>query len=60
MRERQGMIYASSSEDKISHMAGPGDVDAGRAWRTVRRPSDMVRDIYTLKRAFISSLDVSE
>ena len=23
-------------------MAGPGDVDAGRAWRTVRRPSDMV------------------
>lgn len=35
------MIYASSSEDKISHMPGPGDVDAGKAWRAVRRPSDM-------------------
>jgi len=23
-------------------MAGAGDVDAGRAWRMVRRPSDMV------------------
>lgn len=23
-------------------MAGPGDVNAGKAWRTVRRPSDMV------------------
>ncbi|KAJ7287283.1 hypothetical protein C8J57DRAFT_1283412 [Mycena rebaudengoi] len=36
------MIYASSSDpDRISHMAGAGDVDAGKAWRTVRRPSDM-------------------
>ncbi|KDR75165.1 hypothetical protein GALMADRAFT_69760 [Galerina marginata CBS 339.88] len=41
VREREGTIYASSSEEKISHMAGPGDVDSGRAWRTVRRPSDM-------------------
>ncbi|KAF8160762.1 hypothetical protein B0H34DRAFT_697981 [Crassisporium funariophilum] len=41
VRERETTIYASSSEEKISHMAGPGDVDAGRAWRTVRRPSDM-------------------
>ncbi|TFK44352.1 hypothetical protein BDQ12DRAFT_672830 [Crucibulum laeve] len=40
VKEREQMIYASSSE-KISHMAGPGDVDAGKAWRTVRRPSDM-------------------
>lgn len=23
-------------------MAGPGDVNPGKAWRTVRRPSDMV------------------
>ena len=23
-------------------MNGPGDVDAGKAWRAVRRPSDMV------------------
>ncbi|KAF5384479.1 hypothetical protein D9757_006459 [Collybiopsis confluens] len=38
IREREGLIYASS---EVSHMAGPGDVNAGRAWRTVRRPSDM-------------------
>ncbi|GLB37394.1 putative pleckstrin homology domain [Lyophyllum shimeji] len=42
VREREGTIYASSSDlDVISHMAGPGDVDAGKAWRAVRRPSDM-------------------
>ncbi|KAJ7594637.1 hypothetical protein C8J56DRAFT_444291 [Mycena floridula] len=40
IREREGTIFASSSGE-ISHMAGPGDVNAGRAWRTVRRPSDM-------------------
>ncbi|KAF8904433.1 hypothetical protein CPB84DRAFT_1745841 [Gymnopilus junonius] len=41
VREREGTIYASSSDEKVSHMAGPGDMDAGRAWRMVRRPSDM-------------------
>ncbi|KAF8623112.1 hypothetical protein AX15_006520 [Amanita polypyramis BW_CC] len=42
VREREGTIYASSSDpDGVSHMAGPGEVNAGRAWRTVRRPSDM-------------------
>ncbi|KAJ7125048.1 hypothetical protein C8R44DRAFT_980288 [Mycena epipterygia] len=42
IRQHEGMIYASSSDtDRISHMAGAGDVDAGKAWRTVRRPSDM-------------------
>ncbi|KAH9485096.1 Septin ring organizing protein mid2 [Psilocybe cubensis] len=41
VRERETTIYASSSDEKVSHMAGPGDVDTGRAWRTVRRPSDM-------------------
>lgn len=42
VREREGTIYASSSDpDCISHMAGPGDVNAGKAWRPVRRPSDM-------------------
>ncbi|KAI0314674.1 hypothetical protein OF83DRAFT_421696 [Amylostereum chailletii] len=34
-------IYASSDADKVSHMGSAGDVDSGRAWRTVRRPSDM-------------------
>lgn len=42
IREHEGTIYASASEDKISHLSGAGDVDTGRAWRTVRRPSDMV------------------
>jgi hypothetical protein len=37
------MIYASSDADRISHMASAGDVDGGKAWRAVRRPSDMAR-----------------
>ncbi|KAJ8076404.1 Bud site selection protein bud4 [Marasmius tenuissimus] len=37
VREREA-IYASSS---VSHMAGPGDVNVGKAWRPIRRPSDM-------------------
>ncbi|KAF5345332.1 hypothetical protein D9758_008424 [Tetrapyrgos nigripes] len=41
IREREGTIYASADADRISHMAGPGDVNTGKAWRTVRRPSDM-------------------
>ncbi|KAK7057519.1 PH domain-containing protein [Favolaschia claudopus] len=41
IREHERMIYASSESDGISHMAGAGDVNAGKAWRTVRRPSDM-------------------
>ncbi|TFK23955.1 hypothetical protein FA15DRAFT_620133 [Coprinopsis marcescibilis] len=41
VRERKTTIYASSSDDKVSHMAGAGDLDNGRAWRIVRRPSDM-------------------
>ncbi|KAJ7714951.1 hypothetical protein B0H14DRAFT_3014700 [Mycena olivaceomarginata] len=42
IRQHAGMIYASSSDaDSISHMAGAGDVNAGKAWKTVRRPSDM-------------------
>ncbi|KAG6857713.1 hypothetical protein H0H87_004129 [Tephrocybe sp. NHM501043] len=42
IREREGTIYASSSDpDIVEHMVGPGDVNIGKAWRTVRRPSDM-------------------
>ncbi|KAL0581895.1 Bud site selection protein bud4 [Marasmius crinis-equi] len=37
IREREA-IYASST---VSHMAGPGDVNVGKAWRPIRRPSDM-------------------
>ncbi|KAJ3566528.1 hypothetical protein NP233_g6949 [Leucocoprinus birnbaumii] len=41
IREREGTIYASASDDKVSHMPGAGDLETGKAWRTVRRPSDM-------------------
>ncbi|KAF8635247.1 hypothetical protein AX17_004020 [Amanita inopinata Kibby_2008] len=42
VRQREETIYASSCDpDDVSHMSGPGDVNAGKAWRTVRRPSDM-------------------
>ncbi|KAF7428167.1 Bud site selection protein bud4 [Pleurotus ostreatus] len=41
VREREEIVYASADVDRVSHMAGPGDVNAGKAWRTVRRPSDM-------------------
>ncbi|KAH9956185.1 hypothetical protein BC827DRAFT_1233366 [Russula dissimulans] len=41
VRQHSETIYASSDADKVSHIDGAGDVDNGRAWRTVRRPSDM-------------------
>ncbi|TDL23072.1 hypothetical protein BD410DRAFT_769511 [Rickenella mellea] len=42
LREREGTIYASSSqEETVSHMSRVGDIDSGKAWRPVRRPSDM-------------------
>ncbi|KAJ7502909.1 hypothetical protein B0H11DRAFT_1986905 [Mycena galericulata] len=42
IRQHEGTIYASSSDsERIAHMAGAGDLDAGKAWKTVRRPSDM-------------------
>ncbi|KIM75804.1 hypothetical protein PILCRDRAFT_91923 [Piloderma croceum F 1598] len=39
--KEQATIYASSDERRIEHMESAGDVDAGKAWRPVRRPSDM-------------------
>ncbi|KAN0116105.1 hypothetical protein V8E52_006162 [Russula decolorans] len=41
VRQHSETIYASSDTDKVSHIGRAGDVDNGRAWRTVRRPSDM-------------------
>ncbi|KAH9073085.1 hypothetical protein EDB83DRAFT_2219997 [Lactarius deliciosus] len=41
VRQHSETIYASSDADRVSHVNGAGDVDGGRAWRTVRRPSDM-------------------
>lgn len=42
VRERETTIYASSSNEQVSHSNGAGDLNTGRAWRAVRRPSDMV------------------
>jgi hypothetical protein len=42
VREHQGTIYASAPDETVSHVTGVGDVDTGKAWKTVRRPSDMV------------------
>lgn len=36
------MIIASSDADQVHHMSSAGDVNSGKAWRAVRRPSDMV------------------
>ncbi|KAI0629085.1 hypothetical protein C8Q77DRAFT_1144912 [Trametes polyzona] len=41
VREHSETIYASADADRISHMTAAGDVDTGKAWRSVRRPSDM-------------------
>ncbi|KAG8829883.1 Bud site selection protein bud4, partial [Serendipita sp. 399] len=39
MKQRRPTIYASDS--RVGHMGTAGDVHGGRAWRAVRRPSDM-------------------
>ncbi|EIW54561.1 uncharacterized protein TRAVEDRAFT_173778 [Trametes versicolor FP-101664 SS1] len=41
VREHSETIYASADADTVKHMQGAGDVDAGKAWKSVRRPSDM-------------------
>ena len=48
VRQHSETIYASSDTDKVSHVGCAGDVDSGRAWRTVRRPSDMVWKSYLI------------
>lgn len=40
VRERE-VIYASSDVERVSHMSSAGDVNTGKAWKPVRRPSDM-------------------
>ncbi|KAG6335020.1 hypothetical protein ID866_4065 [Astraeus odoratus] len=40
IREHEA-IFASADADQISHNSLAGDVNGGKAWRTVRRPSDM-------------------
>lgn len=59
MREREEIVYASADVDRVSHMAGPGDVNAGKAWRTVRRPSDMVSFLSPESNRYLSVLFAS-
>lgn len=42
LREHEVVYASSSAEESISHMSDVGDIDSGRAWKAVRRPSDMV------------------
>jgi hypothetical protein len=42
VRQHEELIFASADGDKVSHMDSAGDLDNGKAWRAVRRPSDMV------------------
>ncbi|KAH9917565.1 uncharacterized protein B0H18DRAFT_1123545 [Fomitopsis serialis] len=41
IRQHQETIYASSDAEQISHVGNAGDVNGGKAWRIVKRPSDM-------------------
>ncbi|KAG8891869.1 Bud site selection protein bud4, partial [Tulasnella sp. 403] len=43
LREHEATIYATADKDKdkIAHVDRAGDVDSGKAWRRVQRPSDM-------------------
>jgi len=41
IREHEA-IFASADAEHVSHLSLAGDVNGGKAWRAVRRPSDMV------------------
>ena len=53
VRQHEELIYASSDADKVSHMDGAGDLDTGRAWKAIRRPSDMVFKQFTSYMHFV-------
>ncbi|KAG1877598.1 hypothetical protein DFJ58DRAFT_751930 [Suillus subalutaceus] len=40
VREHEA-IFASADTEQVSHMSLAGDVNGGKAWKAVRRPSDM-------------------
>ncbi|KAG8221335.1 hypothetical protein J3R82DRAFT_1503 [Butyriboletus roseoflavus] len=40
VREHEA-IFASADAEQVSHMSFAGDVNSGKAWKAVRRPSDM-------------------
>ena len=43
VRERE-MIYVASDTESVSHTNSAGDINGSKAWRAVKRPSDMVRN----------------
>ncbi|KAH0829203.1 hypothetical protein J3R83DRAFT_2763 [Lanmaoa asiatica] len=40
VREHEA-IFASADDEQVSHTSFAGDVNSGKAWKAVRRPSDM-------------------
>ncbi|OCF40741.1 hypothetical protein I317_05436 [Kwoniella heveanensis CBS 569] len=38
---RERAVVRASYHDKVGHSRAGGDIDSGKAWRTLRRPSDM-------------------
>ena len=47
VREHEA-IFASADAEQVSHTSFAGDVNSGKAWKAVRRPSDMVRLMFVL------------
>ncbi|THH07867.1 hypothetical protein EW145_g3090 [Phellinidium pouzarii] len=42
LREHEAVVYASSSqEESVSHMSQAGDLSVNKAWRAIKRTSDM-------------------
>jgi len=58
--KEKATIYASSDAHRIEHMESAGDVDAGKAWRTVRRPSDMVMSFFACSTLHTELTSLSE
>ncbi|TFY80793.1 hypothetical protein EWM64_g3217 [Hericium alpestre] len=60
VRQREGTIYASADVETVSHMKSAGDVDTGKAWRTVRRPSDMVCPFHLCRAYYVTDMNIAE
>lgn len=43
LREAASVVYAA--DEKVSSVGAAGDIDSGKAWKMIRRPSDMVCSI---------------
>jgi hypothetical protein len=56
MKQRRPTIYASDS--RVGHLGVAGDVHGGRAWRAVRRPSDMVCGLLKYTKHLLNKLSL--